>query len=185
MSVDVKKPIIAVFGYKKSGKTKIIEKAILNLSKKGFKIAVIKHIHDRNFNLDVEGKDTWRFTESGAKITVGASDLKIVMVERLNGKLDLRKTLDYLKNSDLDVIFLEGFKSIYSKDKNIYKIIMARNMDELRELYELASPPIIAISGNVAENTREFKGIPVLDLRKDISEITKLIEKVIERNKNH
>ena len=59
------KPIvIAVVGSKASGKTTTIEILTKELSRKGYKIAAVKHIPEKNFTIDKKGKDTWRFAKA-------------------------------------------------------------------------------------------------------------------------
>ena len=53
--------IIGIAGYSGGGKTTFIEKLIPVLKGRGFSVMVIKHdIH--GFQMDHEGKDTYRFT---------------------------------------------------------------------------------------------------------------------------
>jgi len=59
--------VIAVVGTKKSGKTTTIENLVKELTKRGHKLAVIKHISKPDFTIDTAGKDTWKFARAGAK----------------------------------------------------------------------------------------------------------------------
>ena len=60
----MKKPVvIAVVGIKSSGKTTTIEALTKELTKRGYKIAVVKHIPEPDFTIDTVGKDTWRFAD--------------------------------------------------------------------------------------------------------------------------
>jgi len=68
----VKTTVIGVVGGKKSGKTTTIEILTRGLTKRGYTVAVAKHISETNFTLDTEGKDTWRFVQAGAKTVVAA-----------------------------------------------------------------------------------------------------------------
>ncbi len=76
------KPIISIVGKKNSGKTTLIEKIIPELTKRGYKVGAIKHdVHE--FEIDHEGKDTWRMTKAGADTVVIASDKKLAMIKML------------------------------------------------------------------------------------------------------
>ncbi|PMP97204.1 MAG: molybdopterin-guanine dinucleotide biosynthesis protein MobB, partial [Nitrososphaera sp.] len=48
--------VIAVVGRKKSGKTTIVEGVTGALTKLGCRVAVLKHIHHDDFDVDVPGK---------------------------------------------------------------------------------------------------------------------------------
>ncbi|MDQ7032752.1 MAG: molybdopterin-guanine dinucleotide biosynthesis protein MobB, partial [Desulfonauticus sp.] len=69
--------VIAVLGRKSSGKTTTIEVLTKELVKKGYKIAAIKHIPEKNFTIDTEGKDTWRFAQSGATKIISIASKEI------------------------------------------------------------------------------------------------------------
>ncbi|HDM67334.1 MAG TPA: molybdopterin-guanine dinucleotide biosynthesis protein B, partial [Thermoplasmatales archaeon] len=59
--------IIGFYGESNTGKTTVIEKIIEELVDRGYKVAAVK-ITDKSISLDKEGKDTWRYSESGSKI---------------------------------------------------------------------------------------------------------------------
>ena len=63
-------PYLAFVGRSKTGKTTVIEKLIPALREKGFKIAVIKH-HHHDFDIDIPGKDTYRYKQAGASTKIG------------------------------------------------------------------------------------------------------------------
>lgn len=59
-------PVISFIGWSGSGKTTFIEKLIPVLRSRGLKVAVLKH-DGHEFQMDREGKDTWRFGKAGAE----------------------------------------------------------------------------------------------------------------------
>ena len=65
-------PIMALAGYSGSGKTTLLEKLIREIKSRGVRLAIIKH-DGHQFEIDHEGKDSWRFTHAGADITVVTS----------------------------------------------------------------------------------------------------------------
>ena len=100
--------IISVVGKTNSGKTTLIEKIIPELKKRGYKVGAIKHdVHQ--FEIDYEGKDTWRMTQAGAETVVIASDKKMGMVKRLNSEYTLDKIAEWLF-PDVDIVITEGYK---------------------------------------------------------------------------
>ena len=100
--------VIAVIGGKKSGKTTIVEGITGELTRRGYRVAVLKHIHHDDFEVDVPGKDTWRASRAGAVAVVGASNAKVFM--ELRGRLELRRLLELVEGlASPDVALLEGF----------------------------------------------------------------------------
>ena len=58
-------PIISIVGKSDSGKTTLIEKLVPVLTKRGYRVATVKHdVH--GFEVDREGKDSWRHKQAGA-----------------------------------------------------------------------------------------------------------------------
>ncbi len=101
-------PILSITGRSNSGKTTLIEKMIPELNRRGYRVATIKHnLH--GFEIDHEGKDSWRHKKAGAKVTVLASPGKVAVIEDVDADLsiaDLSRT--YIRA--VDIILSEGFK---------------------------------------------------------------------------
>lgn len=134
------KPIISVVGKTKSGKTTLIERIIPELKERGYKVGTIKHdVHQ--FEIDHEGKDTYRMTQSGADTVVIASDKKLGMIKNISD-LSLDKIAEWLFPDGgiglgVDIIITEGYKRqdkpkievtrsgelLCSKDDNLIAVI--------------------------------------------------------------
>lgn len=99
-------PVIAFAAYSGTGKTTLIEKLIATLKSCGLRLAVIKHDGHR-FEIDHEGKDSWRFTHAGADITIISSAEKMAYVEQR--ELSLQQQIDMVY--DVDLILVEGYKN--------------------------------------------------------------------------
>ena len=69
-------PIVSIVGKSGAGKTTLIEKMIPELKKRGYRVATIKHdVH--GFDIDHEGKDSWRHKKAGAHATIISSPWKV------------------------------------------------------------------------------------------------------------
>lgn len=101
-------PYLSFVGRSKTGKTTVIERLIPILRKKGLKIAVIKH-HHRDFDIDIPGKDTYRYKQAGASTSILVSPGKVAFVEDTEGELALEEVISrYVR--DVDLLLIEGFK---------------------------------------------------------------------------
>ena len=98
-------PIIAFAAYSGTGKTTLIEKVIRCLKEKGLRIAVVKH-DAHGIDVDREGKDSWRFTEAGAELSIVNSAQKTACIEKR--ELSFKETVSLVH--DVDLIIVEGFK---------------------------------------------------------------------------
>jgi molybdopterin-guanine dinucleotide biosynthesis protein B len=176
--------VIAVIGTSKSGKTTTIEYLTSQLSKEGFKIGSIKHIHHKDFSIDTEGTDTWRHIHAGAAVTVAIAPKEIVVIKKTDACLDeLDRIIELLSNMEkLDVIFTEGFHSIIAKREAIPKIIAAKNPDDLKRTLDGTTPPILAVTGSIVKEKPKVGGIeiPIIDVRKDGDILLKLVRDQIQ-----
>ncbi len=89
-----------------SGKTHIIELLIKELTKRGLKVAAVKHSgHMPEF--DIKGKDTYRYRKSGASRIMIFSPHGMMMYDCCE-KSDLE--IAELAGMDMDIVLLEGYK---------------------------------------------------------------------------
>ena len=78
---DRKRPaVLAVSGSKNTGKTTLTEALVRELSKRGVKVAVIKH-DGHDFTPDVPGTDSHRMKAAGAFGTVVYSEKRFCVVK--------------------------------------------------------------------------------------------------------
>jgi len=103
--------VICFVGSKNSGKTTLLTRVIERLKARSYKVGVIKHAHDHDFLVDQPGKDSHRCYEAGADAVVIASDVKCAMIKRMGEPLAPDGLIGrYL--SDMDVVLVEGYKSL-------------------------------------------------------------------------
>ncbi len=146
-------PMISVVGKSDSGKTTLLEKLIRELTLRGYRIGSIKH-DAHSFEIDREGKDSWRHKQAGAVLTLISSPSKIAMVV----DSDHDHTLDELREkfvSNVDLILTEGYKR-----ENLPKIEVFRSVLR-REMLCSGDDNLIAVAGDPTEVP---DGIPVFDL---------------------
>ena len=128
----MKTTVIAVVGSKSSGKTATIEILTKELTKRGYKVAAIKHIPEQDFTIDREGKDTWRFAQSGAKTIVSVASYEIATLEKIDTtSFSLEEILQRCRSADL--VFFEGFKKLIGKNCDVPKIVTIKSGDEALE----------------------------------------------------
>ncbi len=98
-------PVYSVVAFSGTGKTTLLEKLIPELSKRGLRVAVIKH-DAHEFEIDKPGKDSWRMTQAGAAVTVVASGTQAAIME--NRFVPIDELIAKVQN--VDVIITEGYK---------------------------------------------------------------------------
>lgn len=95
----------SLVAYSNSGKTTFLEKLIPELKKRGLRVAVIKH-DGHDFQLDKEGKDSWRITQAGADVTAIVSKTHAAVME--NRPVPFAEIVERIENVDVKII--EGGK---------------------------------------------------------------------------
>ena len=98
--------LIGFSAFSGTGKTTLVEKLVRELKARGLRLAVIKHdAHD--FEMDHEGKDSWRFTHAGADMMILTSPTKTAIIEQRPRTL----ADDIAMVHDVDLILVEGYKN--------------------------------------------------------------------------
>jgi molybdopterin-guanine dinucleotide biosynthesis protein MobB len=103
------KTVISIVGKSGSGKTTLLENIIREMKKRGYRIGTIKHHAHPGFEIDHQGKDTWRHAQAGSDHVVIAAPDKIASIRLLEEELSLEEIISGLH--DIDIIFTDGYKS--------------------------------------------------------------------------
>jgi len=158
-------PIVSIVGRSNTGKTTLIEKLIPVLIRKGYRVATIKHnVH--GFDIDHEGKDSWRHKKAGAQVTVIASPHRVAVIEDVDRDYELSELRDYYIR-DVDIILSEGFK------KNPHpKIEVVRSGMKHAALCTREDNLIAVVSDRPVD-----RGVPCLDIN-DIVGLVHIIEEL-------
>ncbi len=115
--------VIGITGYKKSGKTTLTLKLSDELIKRGYKVAVIKHINE---NIDQVNTDTSKYKEVLTQVAAITPEESVIF---LKNKKNLEEIIKYF---EADIILIEGFK----KEKTFPKIVCLREESEKAELFD-------------------------------------------------
>ena len=173
--------VIAVVGKSGSGKTTAIEYLTSRLSEEGYRVGSIKHIHHLDFSIDAKGTDTWRHTHAGAIVTVAIAPKETVIIKKTDASLlDLDRIIRLLDEEKVDIMFIEGFHSLIAKRKDIPKILVAKDVEDLTETLNGTVQPILAITGAIAKRKTEVSGIevPIIDIYTEGDLLLKLLKKI-------
>ncbi len=170
--------VIAVIGSKKSGKTTTVVTLARGLTERGYRVATAKHVSEKNFTLDTEGKDTWRHTQAGAKAVVIVAPRELGIIKKTDTtKLSLQEIVKNCQNT-IDIVVLEGFRNLVRRDLTVLKIVAIKSLEEAVDASKHFSP-IIAFTGagvSVARNV----GVPTVDVLREPEKLVGIVEKALK-----
>jgi molybdopterin-guanine dinucleotide biosynthesis protein B len=99
--------VICIVGHSNSGKTTLIEKLLGELSRRGYRVATIKHAHHA-VELDTPGKDSYRYKRAGAvKSMLLTRDALQLVADAKEEREPEQLAQRYL--GDADLVLAEGF----------------------------------------------------------------------------
>lgn len=101
-------PIVAVVGTSGCGKTTLVCRLVEELTARGYRLATLKH-HPGDFDIDHEGKDSFRHREAGSRQAMIASENRLAIVRRLDHEMTIEEIAATLPQ-DIDLLLVEGYK---------------------------------------------------------------------------
>lgn len=165
-------PVISIVGRSDTGKTTLIEKLLPELAKRGYRAATIKHdVH--GFEIDKEGKDSFRHKRAGARISIISSPEKIAVIKD-TGKDSEIDEIAFKFIDDVDLILTEGYK------KN--------NKPKIEVFRKEAYPDLLCSKHDnllaIASDSKHETSVPQFDIN-DTAGIADFIEKkfLVKRKK--
>ncbi len=164
-----KTPIIGIAGWKKSGKTTLAVRLVEEFTRRGYRVATVKHAH-HEFQVDDGETDSARHRRAGAQETavIGGKRWAIVHELKNEPEPDFEEVIAWLSPADL--ILVEGYKTA-----PIPKLEARRATQfDKRPLVD-DDPLVIAIA---ADHAVEGARVPVFHLD-DVTAIANMIERTI------
>jgi molybdopterin-guanine dinucleotide biosynthesis protein B len=150
-----KPPVIGIAGWKNSGKTTLTVRLVEELTRRGYRIATIKHAHHA-FEIDDGATDSARHRRAGAHQVAIVSGKRWAIVRELDSDPEpaLETILARLDPSDL--VIVEGYKRA-----PIAKIEVRRTAAARHETLSDNDPSVRAI---VTDHPVARTHLPVFDL---------------------
>ena len=146
--------VVGFTGHSGSGKTTLIEKVLTTLVARDRRVSAIKSSH-HGTDIDVPGKDSYRFREAGAEEVVLAGDQRWALMKETHKPVQLSEIL--ARMTPVDIVLVEGYKS----EGNIPHILVHRKDAGLAE--PVITPGVVAVATD--DETLELpEGVTRLDV---------------------
>ncbi len=131
--------VICIVGKNKADKSVLIEGLIKELKSRGLRVGALKYHKHGDFDMDIEGKDTWKYSRAGADTVAISSSVKLAVIQKVKEE----KGIDSICNtyfSDTDIVLADGFTL---SDKP--RIIVADNEEDIELFMRKCS--VVAVAG--------------------------------------
>ena len=155
-------PVITVIGKSGAGKTTLLEKLVKELTHRGYHIATIKHHSHKGFDIDIPGKDSWRFAQAGSQHVVISAPDKLASYRMVDREISLDEIVQGIR--EVDIILVEGYKQANKPTIEVVRAAISQ---------ALLSDPKQCLA--FAADTRWPCEAPIFDLD-DVQEIAGLVE---------
>jgi molybdopterin-guanine dinucleotide biosynthesis protein B len=149
--------VIGFCGYSGSGKTTLVEQLIVRMKLAGLRVSVVKHAHHA-FDIDHEGKDSWRHRRAGAFEVVIASNRRLAKIREFEEPTEPTVHQLIAELYDCDWVLVEGFKSAALAKIEIWRAATAKPAQ-----YPF-DPHIVAVCTDSPAQLPELTDLPLLDL---------------------
>ena len=152
--------VVGFCGYSGSGKTTLVEQLIGRLKQAGQRVSVVKHAHHA-FDIDHEGKDSWRHRQAGAFEVVIASDRRLAKIreyEQVARPTPHQLIAELVDLGDEHWVLVEGFKHADILKIEVWRAATGRPVQYPHDPYVVAvctdSPALLPVP----------TGLPLLDV---------------------
>lgn len=160
----MKQKIIGVAGFKNAGKTTLVEKLVIELTGRGFRISTVKHAH-HSFDIDHEGRDSFRHRKAGATEVAVVSSGRWALIHELRNEAEPYLGDVLKKLAPCDLVIVEGYK------RDDHDKIEVRNLSLDHPPLAGEDPTIVAIA---ATGAIEGAPVPVFD-RDDVTALSSFV----------
>ncbi|MGD9867237.1 MAG: molybdopterin-guanine dinucleotide biosynthesis protein B [Hyphomicrobiales bacterium] len=159
-------PLFGVAGWKNSGKTTLMSRLIEEFARRGYRVAALKHAHHA-FDIDHEGRDSFRFRQAGARQVGIVSGKRWAMMQENHDDPEIDFADMTRKFEGNDLLLVEGYKS------QPFPKIEARSARTLtRDPLAKDDPTVVAVASDMETDAG---GLPLFALD-DIAAIADFIE---------
>ena len=143
-------------GWSGSGKTTLIEKLIPRFTAHGLRVSLVKHAH-HTFDVDKEGKDSYRHRQAGAAEILVTSSRRWVLMHELRGAQEPSFEDQVRHLSPCDLLIVEGFKHAPIPKLEVWRAVTGE------PLLHPQDPHIVAVASDAKVETK----LPLLRLDDD------------------
>jgi molybdopterin-guanine dinucleotide biosynthesis protein B len=130
-------PIISIVGRSKSGKTTLLEKLIVELKSRGYRVGTMKHT-PLGMDWSDDDKDSQRHIKAGSEATILCAPDKLVLIKPVSEPPTLEE-IARLFGEDCDIILTEGFKQGDAPKIEVHRRGVATPLKDVKKLFAIVT----------------------------------------------
>lgn len=134
--------VFGVVGWKNNGKTGLMERLVAELTARGLRVSTIKHAHHR-FDVDHEGKDSYRHRAAGAHEVLLASRGRFALMHEVRDEAEPSLAMLLARMDPVDLVLVEGYK------RDDHAKIEAHRSATGQPLIAVKDPTVVAVASDV------------------------------------
>ena len=161
--------VIGFSGYSGAGKTTLIEQVIPHLKAFGQRVSIVKHAHHA-FEIDHEGKDSWRHRRAGAFEVVVASAHRLALIREHESPTEPTVHTLIAELSACDWALVEGFRHAGLPKIEVWRAANGKPAEYPND------PRVVALCTDDASRLPAPTALPVLDLGDPAAVVAFLLE---------
>lgn len=135
--------LFGLAGWSGAGKTTLVIRLLPVLAARGLAVSTMKHAH-HSFDIDSEGKDSWRHRQAGAQEVMVASAHRWALMHEHRGADEPSAAELALRMSPVDLLLVEGFKREPHAKLEVHRAANGK------PLLHPDDPRIVAVASDVA-----------------------------------
>ncbi|SOB99840.1 molybdopterin-guanine dinucleotide biosynthesis protein B [Ureibacillus xyleni] len=137
--------ILQIVGFKKSGKTSLIQRWIQECRKQEMEVAVVKHHgHSNGLSIPNDSTDSMKFFVSGA-VSAIVADEETIQIHQRKRHWTLEHLIAVAKNSEPQILFIEGYK-----EADYPKVAIIKTDKDWDSLKQLSNIMLVLVHDNVS-----------------------------------
>jgi len=156
--------VLGLAGWSGSGKTRLLTRMLPLLTRRGLRVATIKHAHHA-FDVDQPGKDSYEHRRAGACEVIVSSQRRWVLMHELGEAPEATLAQLLRRVSPCDLVLVEGFKGGSHPKLEVFRRVVGKAALHGSDAH------IVAIASDQAFPDA---GIPVVDLD-DIEAVAQVV----------
>jgi len=143
--------VVCIVGKSKTDRSRLMEGLIKELKSRDLQVGALKYHKHGDFEMDIEGKDTWKYAKAGADTVAISSSVKLAVIWKVKEEMGI----DDICNkyfSDNDIVLADGF-TLSDKPR-----IIVTDTEEDIELFRRGCS-VVAVVGKAGSRFDDIKGI--------------------------